>query len=193
MITYVHQQALTSKDYGTNFSIIHDVLKRFPRNNDRELVAAKVALIDLTNSTNLSKYISRISLTEIVEMIVGIRDFDLRISQGDPSIISQLAQSNGKVNLFSFASKYCTYHNVEVYERDDCSIFDSVVKDALPCYIPALKKSVVEEWRTTYNYVAFNNCIGELLDAQNIHIPFRRRKFDHFLWYANRKKLKREQ
>ena len=120
--------------------------------------------------------------------LISIQDFDIRVSQGDPLLVSQLAESNGQINLFSFASKYCTYHNVEIYERDDYSIFDRVVKDALPYYIPKLTKSAIEEWRTTCNYLAFNDCIEELLDQKSIDIPFRRRKFDHFLWYSNRKK-----
>jgi len=184
----VHQQVLASPDYGPNFSIIHDVLKRFSQNIDRELVAMKVALIDSTNSTHISTYIKKISFSEIVELILSIRDFDVRVSQGDPFLVSQLAKCNGNINLFSFASKYCTYHNVEVYEQDDYSIFDSVVRDTLPYYIPNLTKFTIGEWRTTYNYAAFNNCIGELLDQKDICIPFRRRKFDHFLWYSNRKK-----
>ena len=148
----------------------------------------KVALIDLTNSTHISTHIKKISLSEIVDLILSIQDFDIRVSQGDPLLVSQLAESNGQINLFSFASKYCTYHNVEIYERDDYSIFDRVVKDALPYYIPKLTKSAIEEWRTTCNYLAFNDCIEELLDQKSIDIPFRRRKFDHFLWYSNRKK-----
>lgn len=177
---------IASPDYGPNFSLIHDVLKRFPQNVDRELVAMKVALIDLTNSTHISTHIKKIALSEIVELILSIRDFDARVSQGDPILVRQLAKSNGKINLFSFASKYCTYHNVEVYEQDDYSIFDSVVKNTLPNYVPRLTKSAIEEWRLNYNYGAFNNCIGELLERWNIHIPFRRRKFDYFLWYSNR-------
>lgn len=187
-IEYVHQQVLATPDYGSNFTLIHDVLKRFPQNMDRELVAMKVALIDLTNSTHISTHIKKISLSELVDLILSIRDFDVRVSQGDPLLVNELAESNGKINLFSFASKYCTYHNVEVYEQDDYSIFDSVVKDALPYYIPKLTRSAIGEWRATCNYVAFNNCIGQLLDHNNIQIPFRRRKFDHFLWYSNRKK-----
>ena len=62
------------------------------------------------------------------------------------------------------------------------------MKDALPYYIPKLTKSAIGEWRTTCNYLAFNDCIEELLDQKSIDIPFRRRKFDHFLWYSNRKK-----
>lgn len=187
-ITHVHQQVIKSTSYGANFAMIHNVLKRFPQNTDRELVAMKVSLIDLTNSTNLSRHINKISLSELVELILSIQDFDVRLAQGDPELVSQVARCNGRVNIFSFASKYCTYHNVDVYEQDDYSIFDSVVKDVLPYYIPKLTKATVEEWRATYNYAAFHDCIGKLLDQNDIHISFRRRKFDHFLWYANRKK-----
>ena len=187
-IISVHQQVLESTSYGANFSMIHNVLKRFPQNTERELIAMKVSLIDLTNSTNIGRHINKISLSELVELILSIRDFDVRLAQGDPELVNQISRCNGKVNFFSFASKYCTYHNVDVYERDDYSIFDSVVKDALPYYIPKLTKTTVNDWRKTYNYAAFNNCIEKLLDQNNIHIPFRRRKFDHFLWYANRKK-----
>lgn len=187
-INSVHQQVLESTSYGANFSMIHNVLKRFPQNTERELVAMKVSLIDLTNSTNIGRHINKISLSEFVELILNIRDIDVRLAQGDPELVCQIARCNGKVNFFSFASKYCTYHNVDVYERDDFSIFDSVVKDALPYYIPKLTKATVNNWRETYNYAAFNDCIGRILDQNNIHIPYRRRKFDHFLWYANRKK-----
>lgn len=187
-ITRIHEQALADTRYGANFAIIHDTLKRFPYNTERELVAMKISLIDLTNSTNISRHINKISLSELTELILSISDFDIRVAQGDPELVSQLAKCNGRVNLFSFASKYCTYHNVDAYRRDDYSIFDSVVQDALPHYIPKLKRSNVAEWRTSYNYLAFSNCIGELLEKNNIHVPYRRRKFDHFLWYANRKK-----
>ncbi len=35
---------------------------------------------------------------------------------------------------------------------------------------------------------AFADCIQMILDEYGIDIPNRRRKFDLFLWYANRKK-----
>lgn len=187
-IIRIHQQALKSTNYGANFAMIHNVLKRFPQNTDRELVAMKVSLIDLTNSTNIGRHINKISLSELVELILSIPDFDVRLAQGDPELVNQIARCNGRVNFFSFASKYCTYHNVDVYGRDDYSIYDSVVQDALPYYIPKLTKTTVKRWRETFNYATFYDCIGTLLDQNNIHIPFRRRKFDHFLWYANRKK-----
>jgi len=183
----VYQLAMESPQYGGNFALLRDVLRRFPENTDRELVAMKIAMVDVVNSTNLEKYSGQVTLRELTDIIINIRDFDARVAQGDPELVSQLARSNGKKDLFSFASKYCTYHNVDVYGRDDYSIFDDVVKKALPHYVSGLKKATVEKWRRTFDYAAFGACIGELLEASGIAIPFRRRKFDRFLWYANRK------
>lgn len=186
-IESVHRLAVESPQYGGSFALIRDVLRHFPENTDRELVAMKVAVIDVVNSTNLGRYIRYITLEELADIILDIRDFDARVAQGDPDLVSRLARSNGRINLFSFASKYCTYHNADIYGRDDYSIFDSVVKESLPHYVPGLREAAVEKWRRTYDYAAFRGCIDQLLDRSGVTIPARRRKFDHFLWYANRK------
>ena len=129
---------------------------------------------------------SQLSLYDLAKVILDIPAFDVRLAAGDPELVNIIAKNVGAINMFSFASKYCTYHNVEVYHRDDYSIFDAIVKESLPNYVDGLSKHKLDVRRSEYNYVAFNECIGGLLDEYNIHIPFRRRKFDHFLWYANR-------
>ena len=180
------QLVRSSKNYGKEARIIHDVLNAFPQNTDLNTVAMKIAVIDVTNSTHLAQYKSQISLYDISKLIVDTKDFDARLEHGDPELVNIIARNNNAVNLFSLASKYCTYHNVEIYGRDDYSIFDGIVKEALPHYVDNLSSYRIDSWRTTYNYEAFNHCIGKLLDDYKIHIPFRRRKFDHFLWYANK-------
>ncbi len=179
-----HQIVLNDPGYGTDYALINSVLKRFPDNTDVELVAMKIALIDMTYSTNIGRHRNRILLTELAGIIVNTADFDTRLRQGDPSLIPIIARCNGHINLFSFASKYCALHSVDVYGNDDYVIFDSVVKNALPKYVPGLHKSTIERWRSTYDYISFKNCIDELLDANDIHIPFRHRKLDHFLWHT---------
>ncbi|HFI0317597.1 TPA: hypothetical protein ACGOZ8_001974, partial [Streptococcus suis] len=139
-----------------------------------------------TNSTHLSQYKSRLSLYDLAKVILKIPNFDDRLAEGDPELVNIIARNIGAVNMFSFASKYCTYHNVEIYGRDDYSIFDGIVKNTLPYYIPGLTVNRIDTWRRNFDYETFNECVGNLLDENNIHIPFRRRKFDHFLWYANR-------
>ncbi len=177
---------IASGNYGKEGLIIHDVLNAYPANDDLNIIAMKIAIIDVTNSTHLSQYKSQISLYDLANFILKIDGFDERLAKGDPSLVNIIAKNTGAINLFSFASKYCTYHNVEIYERDDYSIFDGIVRKTLPHYITGLTSYKIDSWRVSYNYANFNNCIGEYLDKNNIHIPFRRRKFDHFLWYANR-------
>lgn len=181
-----HKVVGASSNYGKEGLIIHDVLNAFPLHNDLNTIAMKIAVIDVTNSTHLSQYKSRLSLYDLAKVILEIPNFDDRLAKGDPELVNIIARNIGAVNMFSFASKYCTYHNVEVYGRDDYSIFDGIVKNTLPHYIQGLTTNKIDTWRRSFDYEAFNECVGKLLDENNIHIPFRRRKLDHFLWYANR-------
>jgi hypothetical protein len=182
-----HKFVGASSNYGKEGLIIHDVLNAFPLHNDLNTIAMKIAVIDVTNSTHLSQYKSRLSLYDLAKVILEIPNFDDRLAKGDPQLINIIARNIGAVNMFSFASKYCTYHNVEVCGRDDYSIFDGIVKNTLPHYIQGLTTNKIDTWRRSFDYYeAFNECVGKLLDENNIHIPFRRRKLDHFLWYANR-------
>lgn len=181
-----HRLVEESANYGKEGLIIRNVLNAYPKHDDLNTIAMKIAVIDVTNSTHLSQYKSQLSLYDLAKVILDIPNFDDRLAAGDPELVNIIAKNIGAINMFSFASKYCTYHNVEVYHRDDYSIFDGIVKESLPNYIDGLTKHKLDIWRAEYNYVTFNECIGKLLDEYNIHIPFRRRKFDHFLWYANR-------
>ena len=181
-----HKFVLESANYGKEGLIIHDVLNAYPLHKDINTIAMKIAVIDVTNSTHLAQYKSQISLYDLAKVIYEIPDFDSRLAAGDPELVNIIAQNIGAVNMFSFASKYCTYHNVEIYGKDDYSIFDGIVKRALPHYVAGLTEHKIDTWRKNYNYELFNACIGKLLDDKKIFIPFRRRKFDHFLWYANR-------
>lgn len=181
-----HKSVAASANYGKEGLIIHDVLNAFPLHNDLNTIAMKIAVIDVTNSTHLSQYKSKLSLYDLAKVILEIPYFDERLKKGDLELVNIIARNIGAVNMFSFASKYCTYHNVEVYGRDDYSIFDGVVRKTLPYYIHGLTVNRIDKWRVNFDYEAFNECVGKLLDENNIHIPFRRRKFDHFLWYANR-------
>lgn len=93
-------------NYGPENDLIVRCLQRFPLNTDSDIVAMKVGLIDITNSTHLSQHKSRISMVELVAAIVAIPDIDNRIRTGDPEVVNEIAKSNGNINLFSFASKY---------------------------------------------------------------------------------------
>ena len=163
-----------------------DIFRKYPLNDNIETVAMKIAVLDMVNSTNFVRYKKKISLLEMATYICNITDFDERVKNGDPTLVNELAKTNGNINLFSFASKYCTYHNVAVYKNDDYSIYDGIVAKHLPKYSENLTKSRIEKWRNNLDYSSLVNCITEILDKNNIHIDFRRRKLDYYLWYTYR-------
>lgn len=179
----VHNDVLSNYKYGKEYRLIESVLKKYPNNKTIEDVACKIAVIDFTNSTNLHFSTNLYTLAEIITSI----NFDARVAEGDVSLVSKIIEDIN-VKLYSFVSKYCCYHNTFLYNRDDYSIYDSVVKNHLPEY--ATEKLPASKWRKNFNYETFNQYIGDLLDEYGITAatePQRRRLFDHYVWYKNRK------
>ena len=178
-----HNDVLSDDKYGKEYQLIESVLKKYPNNKTIEDVACKIAVIDFTNSTNLRQ--NKINLYTLAKIITNI-DFDAKVAKGDVSLVSDII-SKCPVKLYSFASKYCCYHNTFLYNRDDYSIYDSVVKKHLPEY--ATEKLPASKWRKNFNYETFNQYIGDLLDEYGITAatePQRRRLFDHYVWYKNK-------
>ncbi|MBO5417163.1 MAG: hypothetical protein J6A50_00995 [Clostridia bacterium] len=176
-----------TENYGPENELITRCLQKFPTNTDPDIVAMKVGLIDITNSTHLSQHKSKISMVELANIIVAIPNVDARIEAGDPTVVNEIARSNGKINLFSFASKYCCYHNRNLYGRDDYSILDTVLKEYLPLYFDDITKSQLQKWQDNFDYKSYNDYITCKLDELCITVDHRKRKFDHFVWYKNRK------
>lgn len=184
-----HNDVLSDDKYGKEYRLIESVLKKYPNNKTIEDVACKIAVIDFTNSTNLHFYKNKINLYTLAEIITNI-DFDAKVAEGNVSLVSKIIEDISKeyhVKLYSFVSKYCCYHNTFLYNRDDYSIYDSVVKKHLPEY--ATEKLPASKWRRNFNYETFNQYIGDLLDEYGITAatePQRRRLFDHYVWYKNK-------
>jgi len=186
LIEEAHQRVKKTDNYGKEDDLITDCFRRFPKNDDVTVVAMKIGLIDITNSTHVSQHKSMISAVELAEAIVAIDNIDERIKAGDPEVVNEIAKCNGKINLFSFASKYCCYHNKNLYGRDDYSILDTVLKESLPKYFDDVTKRQIQRWQDGFQYKEYNDYITKKLDELGINIEFRKRKFDHFVWFNNR-------
>ena len=232
MVEDIRAKIAADPRYGEEGAIVGDALRLYPKNTDSSIIAMKIALIDMTNSTQLSRLLGEkvitkknretgkrevvsrtkkeITLGAIIEKIKMV-DFDARVKDGKHDLVSELAQwsqMNGKgVNLFSFFSKYCCYHNELVYGGDAYSIFDSVIKEYLGDYMSAeeygeifgekLKlranqtvASVVcnkiEAMRTSFDYEHYATMIDRFLKIKEITCDKKRRKLDLKIWYDNR-------
>lgn len=173
-------------NYGPENELVKRCLQKFPNNTDPDIVAMKIGLIDITNSTHLSQHKSKINMAELSCIIASIPNIDERIEAGDPEVVNEIAKSNGRINLFSFASKYCCYHNRILYDKDDYSILDTVLKENLPRYFDDINKSQIQKWQKNFRYKEYNDYITRKLDECQITVKQRKRKFDHFIWYKNR-------
>ena len=181
-----HEAVLLDQRYGTNVDLLKNIIARYPTNDDIYEIAIKVSVVNLTSSTQLSQHSRILSLYDVSKIILDL-EIDNDIQNGNPEVVNKIAAKCKEkgVNLFSFASKYCFYHNVYVYHRDDFSIFDSVVASHLHLCNPGNMARLPKEvygWKNNIRYDLFNNYIGSLLDAYDIHHPARRQMFDHFLW-----------
>ena len=185
--------------------------KNHPKNTEPDIVAMKIALVDTTNSTNLGRLLGTkdfkdksgkmvhkevFTLSDLVDKIISIKNFDERVKNGDVSLVTELIKWGDQhgLNATSFFSKYCLYHNYISYEHDDYSIFDSVVRDNLGRYLteaeakailPDLKlvrrqgksesdilatavASRIEKMRTDCDYTSYHKLIGDILKLKNI-------------------------
>ena len=185
--------------YGGEGILIDEALKNNPLNNDKSLVAMKICLIDITNGTNLSRNLGKDGgLFKLSQKIVD-SNFDERVKNGDTSIIPELAKWTKKEfgkNLFSFITKYCLYHNVHCYNKDDYAIFDSVVSKSLHKYISKedyeiltgnkLRYDSFFKMKDEYNYDLYLKIIDFIIEKNKISVDNPHRKFDWFIWYKNR-------
>lgn len=179
----------SDKIYGEESRLIRSCLKKYPENTNRDVVAMKCGLIDITNSTNISRYKKFISVVQLTEILLAIKNFDLRLSKGDLTLVDEIARVSKKIyniNLFSFASKYCCYHNMFVYGRDDYAIYDTIIKDNLPNYIVGVSAYKIDKMRSNIDYLSYVGIIDLVLKNNNIQPNGYRRKLDNLIWYKNR-------
>lgn len=188
-------QNLISPKNKADIGLLKKIITERPKNAGADIsdIAIKIAMIDITNSTHLSVQRNKVSLCELAEIIKGIQDIDARLEEGDPAVVEDIAHgTQGEdadgFNSFSFATKFCCYHNRFVYGKDDYSIFDNNVAGILPGYCSdGTTKHRIETWRTGIDYSSFNNCIWRVITENHLtEVPNVRVKLDGFLWLKGR-------
>lgn len=143
-----------------------------PNNTDMTDVLLKASILNDFYSTNI------FSIYSVAKHILSIQDFDLRLKNGDLSLVGELQRviiSNTEKNFYSFATKYCSNHNPE-----DFPIYDSYVDKVLWAFNKeyAFTKFSRKELK---NYVNFKKV---LVDFQNYFElnQFTIRELDTYLW-----------
>lgn len=145
------------------------VCKQYPNNNNLEEVLIKCAVIDKLSSTNV------FDLCTMAKHIVG-KHIDEKLKNRNYSVIKDIAELEigGKKHIFySFASKYCHYHNPENF-----AIYDSYVVKVLRHFLD-VKESEMKK------YESFMSAINIFRQRYNL-ARYNYDNIDNYLWQLGR-------
>jgi len=164
---------------------------------DKDLLAILICVIDSTNSTGLTRKKrgnekqKEFGVMNIASFCIK-NDFIDSVKSGEAEKAETMIQdfwSEYQINLFSLFSKLFCYCDLFVFERDNFSIYDSVVGQHLYLFDcrssnPILKSNPAR-WRANASYSEYNSAIEDILNGQGISEEddsFRRRHLDNLIW-----------
>jgi len=153
--------------------ILENIFKKDKENINLGTIYEKVVLLNSLYSTNI------MGTFNVALHIKKIKDFKNRIDRGDPYLVSEIASviiKNKKKNFYSFATKYCHWHNDKMYP-----IYDKFVTKALNEY----SNNYIDFNCTGIdfkNYKQFRDVINNFCEAFDLPDEVRYRKIDKYLW-----------
>ena len=183
------------------------VIKKYPNNTDKGEILQKIWVVDRINKANLKMHHN--ADIQIAETILANPHFDKMLKDGNAEAVNIIAKQkiqkiekkeilfSKDVILFSFASKYCAYHSLYLYD-DKFSIFDNLVNTLLPKYakdfgLKNITTNKLYECKAICDYEKYRNYINQFLKACGLeNEPKIHRKLDNFLWWQMRQKKLKE-
>jgi hypothetical protein len=182
LVRQYHQIFQKNELFTLSERAVKTVFSQYNGNTCLDNILIKVCVLNTLYGTNI-----RDSVT--VARHIKNLDIDERVMAGDKSLVNELAQvqfSASKFNFYSFASKYCHFHNLSY------PLYDSFVEDLLVHYqikdpkypfisLPAdpQKKTAIRAYLKDYS--SFCDAIESFKQKYNL-CSFSTEELDHFLW-----------
>ena len=171
---YINNKDRTSWPYK---HIIEQAIRAVDRDNSTHLNADGVGRDEITHR------ICSLSLKKLIDYLERPHDteyklFEIIAEKTNPTDKKYKPRTNK-----SFASKFCHYTCFYLFEgkpeQDNYSIYDSVVKEALPLYAKYYNINIKES--NLEDYIDYSKIIEKILETSGNNIS--KNGFDHLLWY----------
>lgn len=163
------------------------------KNHYREIIFNAVCAVDRDNSTHINA--DGVGRDEITNRICGLSlkkliDYLQRPHETKYKLFEIIAEQTTpkdkkykpRINK-SFASKFCHYACFYLFEgqneQDNYSIYDSILKNALPYYAEYYKIKITK--KDLEDYAKYSEIIEKILEMSGNNIS--KNGFDHLLWY----------
>lgn len=174
-----NQNKISMEDrYSFADGILENIFERDKANNDLAIIYEKVILLNVLYYTNIME---PFYMALHIKKIKGFKD---RINKGDPLLVPGIARvtiKGKKKNFYSFATKYCFWHNDRKYP-----IYDSMGTKTLREY----------SYNNLYdfnclgidlkNYEKYRNVIDNFCKTFGLPDEVKYRKIDKFLWQTGK-------
>jgi hypothetical protein len=153
-------------------STIHELISTYPNNQDVRHILVKVIAINALYHARVLD----IDLQPLSIHIKTIDGLDSRLREGAPDLVDAIWKSQGtRRHYFSFATKFCSWHNQEAY-----AIYDINVWEALAAYRRQDERFTFRNSECD-NYVGF---IAVVRRFQKVYCleRYSLKSIDKFLW-----------
>ena len=179
------------ESYSIQENILQQLVNKYPDHKNKAAVEVKVKLLNLFYSTYI------LATNRMTAHIYGMKKIDIRLKSGDKSLVKEIATLtiDGKsYDFYSFATKYCAYHNPDAFP-----IYDNIVANVLiqlfmdgnlPPYTYTTKRNV----DNGYSKTAFQEKLRDYDFYVQVYDTFMKeyglwgklsyRKVDAYLWGA---------
>jgi len=157
--------------------LLTQLFQRFPNNTDLNEVALKTKVLNLLYNTQIR------AVNIVASHIIGL-GIDSSLSDGSPDAVDLIAKvrfGDKERNNFSFASKYCNWHNPTAYP-----IYDVNVEACLWRY--KKQDGFAKYPREGYQYPDFLNIVTAFRNFYGLD-SFTFKQLDKYLWYQGEKLL----
>jgi len=171
------------KRYEPADKAIINLFSAFPKNKKLEDILLKISVINDLYSTNI------LGTFRMAEHIQNL-NIDDQLKEGNPEVVNKIAKGHGirtkknnkELYFYSFATKYCNWHNQKSY-----AIYDSFVEKVLMAYKRQDKflKFTNDDLR---DFVKFKKIIKGFAE----HYELKRhnlKEIDKFLWIYGKEKF----
>ncbi|MFQ6773130.1 MAG: hypothetical protein ACLRFG_01475 [Clostridia bacterium] len=143
----------------------------FKTNNNIENILIKSSVLNDFYSTNI------FSIFSVAKHILTL-NIDSRLRNGDESLVNDIANitiNNKKKRFYSFATKYCSHHEPELFP-----IYDDFVKKSLNYFIKTDKFAYVKS-KDFKDYTKFKQILTKFKEYYNLN-NFSLKDIDRYLW-----------
>lgn len=181
----------TRFNFGLQERAIKSLIEAFPQNDEEEKVLSKVILINQLYSTALNTFESK-SVISVSDMALHIakkareHELDLKIQEGNLEAVEMIGDLENYNNAFSFASKYCNWHNIAVYHGDEYPIMDSYTKGFIYYWC---KMNDIQNNCTQAVFSEYSTYYKAVIDFRKQECPgVSLKEMDSFLWLYGKAK-----